>query len=414
MTVESKKQAEFDVEKIREDFPVLHQEVYGKPLVYLDNAATSQKPLAVIDTLYNYHHSQNANIHRGIFYLSEQATQRFEEARGKVQKLLNAKESKEIIFVRGTTEAINLVAFSFGELFVHEGDEILITHLEHHSNIVPWKMLCERKGAILKVVPMNEEGEIPFEEFKKLLSPKVKMFAVSHISNALGTIQDVKAMIKEAHKHDIPVLVDGAQAVPHMSVDVQDLDCEFYAFSGHKMFGPTGVGVLYGKEAWLEKLPPYQGGGDMISQVHFDKIAYNKLPYRFEAGTPNIAGVIGLGAAIDYIQKIGYDKIAQHEHELLEYAQKKLAEVPGIRFIGTAKHKTGVISFTLKDIHAHDIGSILDQEGVAIRAGHHCAMPVMDFFKVAATVRASFAFYNTKEEVDVLVKALLKCEEIFT
>ncbi len=414
-TVQPKTQAPdiFDAEKYRKDFPVLAETVYGKPLIYFDNAATTQKPLPVIETISRFYSKENANIHRGVFCLSEKATQAYESARIKIQRFLHARSTKEIIFVRGATEAINLVAGSFSRGFLKTGDEILITHMEHHSNIVPWQIAAETTGAKLRVAPMNEPGELILPEFEKLLSAKTKIVAVAHISNALGTVNPVKEIIRLAHARGIPVLLDGAQAVSHMEVDVQDLDCDFYAFSGHKMFGPTGVGVLYGKEAWLEKMPPYQSGGDMISAVTFEKTTYNELPYKFEAGTPHIVGVIALGAAVDYLEHIGLDRVQTYEQELLEYAEKALSQIPDLRIIGRAQKKAAVISFVLGAAHAHDIGTILDREGVAIRAGHHCAMPVMDFFKVAATARASFAFYNTKAEVDVLVKALRKVQEVF-
>lgn len=403
----------FDVKKIRNDFPVLHQQVYGKPLVYLDNAATTQKPCHVIDTIAKYYSEENANIHRGVFCLSEKATQAYEGARMKTQRFLNARFSREIVFVRGATEAINLAAHSFGRMVLNAGDEVLITHMEHHSNIVPWQMVCAEKGAKLKVAPINEKGELILSEFERMLTEKTRLVAVTHISNSLGTINPVKELIQKAHAQGIPVLVDGAQAVPHLKVDVQDLDCDFYVFSGHKLYGPTGIGVLYGKEKWLEKMPPYQGGGDMIRAVTFEKTEYNELPYKFEAGTPHIVGVIALGAAIDYVSKIGLDRIEAYETDLLAYAMQQLSALDGIRFIGTAAKKASVISFILGSAHAHDIGTILDREGIAIRAGHHCTMPVMDFFKVAATARASFAFYNTKEEVDYLAKSIGKVLEVF-
>jgi len=404
---------EWDVERIRRDFPILKEQVYGKPLTYLDNAATTQKPQAVIDTLAQYYSKENANIHRGIFCLSEQATKRYKSARHKVQEFLHAASDKEIIFVRGTTEAINLVAQCYGRPFLKKGDEVLITHMEHHSNIVPWQMLAEQTGIKLQVAPINDQGELIMEEFKKLLTSKVKFVSVVHVSNALGTINPVKEIIRLAHERNIPVLVDGAQAVAHIPVDVQDLGCDFYAFSGHKLLGPTGVGVLYGKKELLEKMPPYQGGGDMIRTVTFEKTTYNDLPYKFEAGTPHIAGVIGLGAAIDYIGSVELGRIEAYEQELLKYGTGKLLEVPGLRLIGTAKHKSAILSFVLGEAHAHDIGTILDRQGIAIRAGHHCAMPVMQRFNVPATTRASLAFYNTKEEIDRLAAALREVTEVF-
>ncbi len=404
---------EFPVERYRQDFPVLHQEVYGKPLVYLDNAATTQKPKSVIERVMQYYSRENSNIHRGVFCLSEQATLTYESARHKVQSFIHARSEKEIIFTRGTTESINLVASSFGSAFVREGDEILITGLEHHSNIVPWQMLCQRTGARLRVAPINERGEVRLDEFEKLIGPKTRLVSIAHISNALGTINPVQAMIRMARAQGAKVLVDGAQAIAHVPVDVQALDCDFYAFSGHKMFGPTGVGVLYGREALLEAMPPYQGGGDMIRSVTFEKTTYNDLPYKFEAGTPHIVGVIGLGAAIDYIRSVGLEQIQAYEHALLDYGTEQLQRIEGLRLIGTAADKASVLSFLLGAAHAHDIGTILDREGVAIRAGHHCAMPVMDFFKVAATARASLAFYNTKDEIDVLIRALKRVNEVF-
>jgi cysteine desulfurase/selenocysteine lyase len=402
-----------DVEKIREDFPILQERIYGKPLTYLDNAATTQKPQAVIDTLMQYYSKENANIHRGIFCLSEQATKRFKSARHKVQEFIGAASDKEIVFVRGTTEAINLAARCYGHPFLKAGDEVLITHMEHHSNIVPWQMLAQENGIRLRVAPINDQGELILEDFKKLLTDKVKFVSVVHVSNALGTVNPVKEIVRLAHARGIPVLVDGAQAVAHTKVDVRDLDCDFYAFSGHKLFGPTGIGVLYGKKELLEKMPPYQGGGDMIRSVTFEKTTYNDLPYKFEAGTPHIAGVIALGAAIDYVQSVGRDRIEAYEQELLKYGTEKLLEIPGLRLIGTAEHKSAILSFVLGEAHAHDIGTILDRQGIAIRAGHHCAMPVMQRFNVPATTRASLAFYNTREEIDRLATALREVTEVF-
>jgi cysteine desulfurase / selenocysteine lyase len=405
--------ARFDVERIRRDFPVLQRKVHGKPLVYLDNAATSQKPKAVIDTLTRYYSEINSNIHRGIHHLSEEATTAYEEARTKVKGFLNAADEHEIVFVRGTTEAINLVAHSYGRAFVKPGDEIVLTAMEHHSNIVPWQLLGEQTGARLRVVPINDEGELLIDELEPMLTGKTRLIAVAHVSNALGTINPVKRIAKIAHRHGIPVLVDGAQAVPHMKVDVQDLDCDFYAFSGHKMYGPTGVGILYGKSRWLEKMPPYQGGGSMISLVTFEKTHYNVPPYRFEAGTPDIAGGIGLGAAIDYLNAIDLEAAAAYEQEVLAYGTEVLSAIEGLRLIGQAKQKASVLSFVLEGVHPHDIGTILDREGVAIRAGHHCAMPIMQRFGVPATARASLAFYNTKQEMDVLASAIRKVGEVF-
>ena len=401
------------MEKVRHDFPILREKVRGRTLVYLDNAATSQKPQVVIDAISRHYERGNANIHRGVHFLSEHATEEHEAARGTVQSFLNAEEASEIIFVRGATEAINLVAQTYGRTQVGPGDEVLITAMEHHSNIVPWQILCEQKGGRLRVVPINESGELLLEEFQKLLNTRTKIVAVTQVSNALGTINPVRRIIEMAHRENIPVLVDGAQAVPHLKVDVQALDCDFYVFSGHKLYGPTGIGVLYGKSALLDAMPPYQGGGDMISSVTFEKTIYNKLPYKFEAGTPHVAGAIGLGAAIDYVNGLGMDNVAAYEHEVLTYATEAVAAIPGIRLIGTAREKAGVLSFLLGSIHPHDIGTILDQEGIAIRAGHHCAQPIMQRFGIAATARASFGLYNTKEEVDALVNGIQNVREVF-
>ena len=403
----------FGVEKIRQDFPALRGKVHGKPLVYLDNAATSQKPQGVIDTITRYYVSENSNVHRGVHFLSELATQVYESARSRVRQFLNAAHYREIIFTRGTTESINLVTWSYGRRHVQAGDEVIISAIEHHSNIVPWQMLCEEKGAFLRVIPINDDGELLLDEYERLLSPRTKLVALTYVSNALGTVNPVKAMIAMAHRRGIPVLIDGAQAVPHMAVDVQELDCDFFALSGHKLFGPTGIGVLYGKAELLEAMPPYQGGGDMISAVTFEKTIYNTLPHKFEAGTPHIEGVIGLAAGLDYVLRIGLDRIAAYESVLLAYGTELLSAIPGLRIIGTAKHKASVLSFVLDGVHAHDIGTILDHEGIAIRAGHHCAMPVMKRFGVPATARASLAFYNTREELDALAKGILKVKEIF-
>ena len=403
----------FDVQKIREDFPALKQKVRGKPLVYLDNAATSQKPRIVLETIQRYYTLENSNVHRGVHFLSELATRRYEEARSKVRRFVNAADEREIIFVRGTTEAINLVASTYGRKNVRAGDEILISAMEHHSNIVPWQMLCQEKDAILRVAPINDAGELLLEEYERLLTRKTRLVAMTHVSNALGTVNPVRQIIDLAHSRGVPVLLDGAQAVPHGRVNVSELDCDFYAFSGHKAYGPTGIGVLYGKAHLLEAMPPYQGGGDMISSVSFEKTIYNKLPYKFEAGTPNIAGVIGLGAAIDYLSSIGMDAVATYEHELLEYATKAISAVPGVRLVGTAQQKAAVVSFLLGSVHPHDVGTILDQEGIAIRAGHHCAQPVMDRFGVPATVRVSLALYNTRGEIDLLAQGLQKVSEVF-
>jgi cysteine desulfurase/selenocysteine lyase len=403
----------FDAERIREDFPALQQTVNGKPLVYLDNAATAQKPRLVLDALRKYYETECANVHRGLHWMSEEATRDYEGAREKVRGFLGAADTREIIFVRGTTEAINLVAHSFGRPRVGAGDEILITAMEHHSNIVPWQILCEQTGAQLRVAPMNDEGELLLGEFEKLLTSRTRLAAVCHISNALGTINPIAEMIAMAHARRIPVLVDGAQAAPHMPINVRELDCDFYAFSGHKLYGPTGIGVLYGKAQWLEEMPPYQGGGDMIRAVTFEKTTYNSLPYKFEAGTPHIAGVIGLGAAVDYLSGIGLERAAAYERELLEYTTERARRIPGLRIIGTAREKAAVLSFVLEGIHPHDIGTILDREGIAVRAGHHCAMPVMDRFGIPATTRASFAFYNTPQEADALVAGIERVKEVF-
>ena len=405
--------AGFDVERVRRDFPTLSVRVHGKPLVYLDNAATSQKPQAVIDALVHYYSDLNSNIHRGVHHLSEQATDAYEEARRKLQRFVNAADEREIVFVRGTTEAINLVAHSYGKTFVKPGDEIILTAMEHHSNIVPWQFLSEQTGARLRVVPINDEGELLVDELEPMLTGRTRLVAVTHVSNALGTVNPIARIVQLAHRRGVPVLVDGAQAVPHGKVDVQALDCDFYAFSGHKMYGPTGIGVLYAKRRWLEKMPPYQGGGSMISLVTFEKTHYAELPYKFEAGTPNIAGAIGLGAAVDYLEALGLDAVAAHEHDVLEYGTKQLAAIDGVRVIGRAVEKAGVLSFVLDGVHPHDIGTILDREGVAIRAGHHCAMPIMQRFGVPATARASVAVYNTREEMDVLARAVRKVKEVF-
>jgi cysteine desulfurase / selenocysteine lyase len=403
----------FDVERVRRDFPVLQQRVHGKPLVYLDNAATSQKPQSVIDSLVRYYSEFNANIHRGIHRLSEEATRAYEHARSRVRGFINAAEDCEIVFVRGTTEAINLVAHSFGRAFVKPGDEIVITAMEHHSNIVPWQILGEQTGARLRVVPIDDEGQLMIEEIEPMLTGKTRLIAVTHVSNALGTVNPISRMTQIARRRGIPVLVDGAQAVPHMRVDVRALDCDFYAFSGHKMFAPTGVGILYARSPWLEKMPPYQGGGSMISLVTLEKTHYAQPPYKFEAGTPDIGGGIALGAAIDYLTSIDLDAAAAHEQEVLAYGTERLASIRGLRLIGRARERAGVLSFVLDGIHPHDIGTILDREGVAIRAGHHCAMPIMQRYGVPATARASIAFYNTKEDIDALVRGILKVREVF-
>lgn len=403
----------FDVEKVRADFPVLAREVNGKPLVYLDNAASSQVSNLVIERSSKYLSDEHSNIHRGVHYLSQHATTAYEAAREKVKQFINAREAKECIFVRGCTEAVNLVAYSYGRKHIGEGDEIILSQMEHHANIIPWQVLAEEKGAKIRVIPMNERGELVIDEYEAMLNERTKIVAVAHVSNSLGTINPVKEMIASAHKLGIPVLVDGAQAIPHFPVDVQDLDADFYVFSGHKMFAPTGSGVMYGKREWLDKLPPYQTGGGMIRTVTFEKTTYAPIPEKFEAGTPAIAANIGLGAAIDYLNSIDFAAAAAYEHELLGYATEKLSKIEGVKIVGTAAEKASVLSFTIEGVHPHDIGTILDQQGIAIRAGHHCAQPVMQFFDVPATARASFAFYNTREEVDKLAAAVEKVIEVF-
>ena len=405
--------ATLDVARLREDFPVLHQLAHGKPLVYLDNAATSQKPLAVIDRMNDFYTHEYATVRRGVHYMSERATFAHDKARAKVANLLNAADNREIVFVRGTTEAINLVANGFALDVLKPDDEVLISHLEHHANIVPWQMACQRSGARLVVAPINEAGEIELEKLADLISDRTKIVAVAHVSNALGTINPVREIVALAHARGIPVLIDGAQGAPHMPVDVQEIGCDFYAFSGHKIFGPTGIGALYGRTEWLERLPPYQGGGDMILSVTFEKTVYNAIPHKFEAGTPAIAEAIGLGAAVDYVTGIGLDRIAAYETSLLAYATERIAAIPGVRLIGTAREKAAVLSFALEGVHPHDIGTILDQDGIAIRVGHHCAQPVMQYYGVPATARASFAFYNTRDEVDALAAGVEKCIEVF-
>ncbi|WP_430467214.1 aminotransferase class V-fold PLP-dependent enzyme [Winogradskyella ouciana] len=397
----------FDVETIRKDFPILNREVNGKPLIYFDNAATSQTPQQVIDVIVDYYSNYNANIHRGVHSLSQEATDAYEQARLKIQKHFNAKHPYEVILTSGTTHGINLVANGFSSL-LKTGDEVIVSALEHHSNIVPWQMLCERTGAILKVIPMNENGELILSEFNSLLNENTKLVFVNHISNALGTINPIKDIIEKAHSVGAAVLVDGAQSCPHIKPDVQELDVDFYVCSAHKMCGPTGVGMLYGKEKWLKKLPPYQGGGEMIAEVTFEKTTYADLPHKFEAGTPNICGGIAFGAAIDYMNQIGFDSISQYEHELLEYATEKLLQIEGLKIYGTSKNKTSVISFNVGNIHPYDIGTILDKMGIAVRTGHHCAQPIMDFYKIPGTIRASFMFYNTKEEIDTFIASLKK------
>lgn len=405
--------AKLDLSALRKDFPILGRPVRGRPLVYLDNAATTQKPQCVLDAILDYYRNDNANIHRGVHELSERATEAYEGARDKLRRFLNAAQAREIIFVRGATEGINLVAQSWGRMAVGPGDEIILSHLEHHSNIVPWQMLREEKGAVLRVIPVLENGELDLEGYERLLGPRTKIVAVTHVSNALGTITPVRRIIEMARIWGATVLVDGAQAAAHLKVDVRALDCDFYVLSGHKVYGPTGIGVLYGKAERLEAMPPYQGGGDMIESVSFERTTYNTLPYKFEAGTPHIAGAVGLGAAVDYLERVGLEAVAAHEHELLDYATEALARVPGLKILGTAREKAAVISFTLEGVHPHDVGTILDRQGIAVRTGHHCAQPVMERFGVAATTRASFAMYNTREEVDALVAGLEKVREIF-
>ncbi|HVH89240.1 MAG TPA: cysteine desulfurase [Terriglobales bacterium] len=403
----------FDVARVRRDFPILAQKVRGKDLVYLDNAATSQKPQQVVDAITRYYQSGNANIHRGVHFLSEHATEEHEAAREAVRQFINATRTEELIFVRGTTEGINLIAQTYGRAHVGSGDEVLISAMEHHSNIVPWQILCEQQGAKLRVIPINDQGELLMDEFQKLMSPRTKIIAVAHVSNALGTINPIREIVKIAHARNVPVLVDGAQGVPHIKVDVQNLDCDFYAFSSHKMYGPMGMGVLYGKYDLLNAMPPYQGGGDMIRSVTFEKTTYNQLPYKFEAGTPDVAGAIGLAAAVNYLNGLGIESVAAHEHELLAYATAELSKLSGIRVIGNAREKAAVLSFVLEGVHPHDIGTILDQEGIAVRTGHHCAQPIMQRFGIPATVRASFGLYNTKSEVDALVAGIDKVREVF-
>jgi len=403
----------FDVEKIRKDFPILAREVNGKPLVYFDNAATSQTPTTVIESIVDYYSNYNANIHRGVHTLSQEATNAFEEARQKIQKHFNAKESYEIILTSGTTHGINLVASGFSSI-LEKGDEIIVSALEHHSNIVPWQMLCEKTGALLKVIPMTLKGELDMKAYDELLSSNTKLVFVNHVSNALGTINPIKEIIDKAHKYGAAVLIDGAQATPHLKPDVQELDCEFYTCSAHKICGPTGVGMIYGKEEWLHKLPPYQGGGEMISEVTFEKTTYADLPHKFEAGTPNIAGVIAFGVALDYMNQIGFEQIESYEQELLKYATKKLLEIDNIVIYGTSEKKAAVISFNFEGIHPYDIGSIIDKLGIAVRTGHHCAQPIMDYYKIPGTIRASFAFYNTKDEIDLFIEALLRAKTMLS
>lgn len=404
----------FDVARIREDFPILKETINGKPLVYLDNAATTQKPQAVIDALVNYYVTENSNVHRGVHTLSQRATDSYEEARVKVQQFINAADDREVIFVRGTTEGINLVAQTYGRANIGPDDEIIVTAMEHHSNIVPWQILCQEKGAHLKVIPINDEGELLLDEFEKLLSPRTRFVSVVHQSNALGTINPVEQIVEMAHARDIPVMLDGAQAVAHVPIDVQKIGCDFYAFSGHKLYGPTGVGALYGRAELLDAMPPYQGGGEMIRSVTFEKTLYNVIPAKFEAGTQNIAGSVGLGVAIDYVNSVGMENIAAWENQLVAYGTERLSEIEPVRLIGTARHKGSILSFVMENAHPHDVGTILDAEGIAVRTGHHCAQPLMDRYGVPATVRASLAFYNTKEEIDTLVKGIDRVIEVFS
>jgi len=405
--------ASFDVDRIREDFPILKQQAYGRPIVYLDNAATAQKPQAVIDAVSRYYAQDNANVHRGVHWLSEQATRAYEGARDRVRQFINAADRREVVFVRGTTEAINLVAQTYGRTSIRAGDEILLSGMEHHSNIVPWQILCEMTGAKLRVIPLNDDGELLLDEYERLLNPRTRLVAITWVSNALGTVNPIRRIVEMAHAWKVPVLIDAAQAAPHLAIDVQELGCDFCAFSGHKLYGPTGIGVLYGRTDLLEAMPPYQGGGDMIRSVTFQKTVYNSLPYKFEAGTPDIAGAIGLGTAIEYVNQVGLEVLAVHEQELLSYATEALSRIPEVRLIGTAREKIGVVSFVVDSVHPHDVGTVLDREGVAIRTGHHCAQPVMDRFGVPATCRASFAFYNTKDEVDALIGAVGKVLKTF-
>ena len=403
----------YDINKIREDFPILSRTVYGKPLVYFDNGATTQKPRMVVDAISDEYYSVNANVHRGVHFLSQQATELHEGSRETVRQFINARSTSEVIFTRGTTESINLLVSSFGEAMMSEGDEVIISTMEHHSNIVPWQLLAARKGIVLKVIPMNDAGELILEEYEKLFSPKTRIVSVVQVSNVLGTINPVKQMIQTAHAHGVPVLVDGAQSIPHMKVDVQDLDADFFVFSGHKVYGPTGVGVLYGKENWLDKLPPYQGGGEMIQHVSFEKTTFNELPFKFEAGTPDYIGTTGLAKALDYVTALGIDRIAAYEHDLTVYATERMKQIPGMRIFGEAKEKGSVISFLVGDIHHFDMGTLLDRLGIAVRTGHHCAQPLMQRLGIEGTVRASFGLYNTKEEIDVLVAGIERVSRMF-
>lgn len=404
----------FDINKVRSDFPILLEKVYDKPLVYLDNGATTQKPLPVIDCINNYYFKHNSTIHRGIHFLSEQSTENYELARKTIQQFIHARHAHEIIFTSGTTGSINAIAFSFGEAFIKEDDEIIISEMEHHANIVPWQMLCERKQAKLKVIPINDLGELELDKLDSLFSKKTRLMAITYVSNALGTVNPVKKIIQTAHRYNVPVLIDGAQAVQHIEVDVQQLDCDFFVFSGHKIYGPTGIGVLYGKEQWLEKLPPYQGGGDMVDVVSFEKTTYGELPFKFEAGTTNYIGAAGLQKAIAYLSSLGLDNIAKHETEVLDYATNKLSQIPGIKIYGKAAHKVVILSFLLDNIHAYDTGMIIDKMGIAVRTGTHCAQPVMQKYGIDGTIRASLGLYNTKEEIDRLIEAILKAKELLS
>jgi cysteine desulfurase/selenocysteine lyase len=403
----------YDINKIRADFPILERKVYGKPLVYLDNGATTQKPRMVVDAMVDEYYSVNANVHRGVHFLSQQATELHEASRETVRRFINAHSTNEIIFTRGTTESINLLAFSFGEAFMNEGDEVIISTMEHHSNIVPWQLLAARKGIAIKVIPMNDRGELLLDEYEKLFSERTKLVSVTHVSNVLGTVNPVRQMIEAAHAHGVPVLIDGAQGIPHCTVDVQELDADFYAFSGHKVYGPTGVGVLYGKEEWLDRLPPYQGGGEMIQTVTFEKTTFNELPFKFEAGTPDYIATTSLARALDYVNALGMDNIAAHEHDLTQYAMKRLKEIPNMRLIGEAEHKSSVVSFLVGDIHHFDMGTLLDRLGIAVRTGHHCAQPLMQRLGIEGTVRASFGLYNTREDVDILVAGVERVSRMF-
>lgn len=414
MATQTQVNRSWDIQQIRQQFPTLQRKVNGHPLVYFDNAATSQKPQAVIDRISRYYTAENSNVHRGVHHLSQLATEAFESVRSLAQTFLNAPAKESVIFTKGTTEGINLIAYSFGEAFVFEGDEIIISHMEHHSNIVPWQMLCQRKGARLRVIPINDAGELDMEAFRGMVNEKTRLISLVYISNSLGTINPVEEIISYAHEQDIPVLIDGAQAVPHQAVDVQALDCDFFVCSGHKMFAPTGVGLLYGKEKWLDAMPPFMGGGDMIKVVTFEKTTYNDLPHKFEAGTPNIADVIGLGEGIQFLNELGYERIHAYEQELLQYATKRLKEIPEIRLIGTAQNKASVVSFLIGDIHPYDAGTILDQMGIAVRTGHHCTQPVMDRFGIPGTMRASFALYNTREEIDRMIEAILVARKMLS